>query len=187
MSSVVTQGALDSVEAVCGRWRGSGWSKRFRTTFAILYLLITVPPFAGAGVAAKGVVSWIALSCVTAAAYEWRARKMGVEITDHGIVLIRPLNSTKLTWSEIETFFARDGRYGRDKTVHVQRKRFIGQRVPKGIGLPLPTLAIISQYCPIGRWFGPCDLVCGERRVPQDEVLSFLNDTLQRFDPRGGG
>src|SRR5271165_2237926 len=46
-----------------------------------------------------------------------------------------------------------------------------------------PTLMIFGQTNVVSRLFGPCDLICGDQRIPQERVVDFLTEQLAN---RGG-
>jgi hypothetical protein len=60
----------------------------------------------------------------------------------------------------------------------------MGQRLPDGVGVRIPTLGYVSQRNVIGRRFGPNDLCNGPQRIPQGETLVFLNNALAAHTSR---
>ena len=42
---------------------------------------------------------------------------------------------------------------------------------------------IFGQTNVVSRLFGPCDLICGDQRIPQERVVDFLTEQLAN---RGG-
>jgi hypothetical protein len=161
-------------------WRGSTWLIQSRFTCACVLLLITVLRALATSASPRDVPATVGLLGVIALLWEWRARKMGLEITDEGIVAKRIVGSVHLNWSEIASFFTRNAGIGLsdDKTIRIQRKHAMGWRVPVGVGMRLPTLMIFGQASAIGRLFGPCDLICGPQRIPQERVVDFLTEQL---------
>jgi hypothetical protein len=169
------------------RCRGSIWLLQSRLICGVVLGTITIPGVLAHGLSVSGLPATAAFLAAVALPWEWRARKMGLRVTDEGIVATRAVDTVHLNWPEIAAFFARDVGVWGDKTIHVQRKRFLGRGVPKGIGLTLPTLMIVSPNNPIGRWAGPCDLLHGERRIPQEQVVAFLTDQLFRHTEQHTG
>lgn len=51
---------------------------------------------------------------------------------------------------------------------------------PLRVGMMLPTLLIVGQGNPIGRWLGACDLVGPDTRIPQAEIIDFLAGELRK-------
>jgi hypothetical protein len=123
-----------------------------------------------------GVFAGIFLLC------DWRARKMGLRITDDGLEAVRFVDTVRLRWEDIAGFFTRPAGFGLwgDASIRVRRRRFLGRRVPQGVGMVLPTLLIVGQGNPIGRWFGACDLVGPDMRIPQAEILDYLAGELRK-------
>ena len=68
--------------------------------------------------------------------------------------------------------------------VDVQLKHAMGWRVPIGVGMRLPTLMIFGQATAISRLLGPCDLICGHLRIPQERVVDFLTEQLANRSER---
>jgi hypothetical protein len=174
-------------DGAVGLWQGSLWPKQRTLVFWALWLMITISAFVSGAGSAKGYVSWAIGTAILAALWRWRASRMGLRVTPDGIEVVRAFDTFKLSWSEVERFFARDagpGVWG-DKTIHVQRRRFVGQRVPDGVGVRIPTLGFVSQRNVIGRRFGPNDLCNGPQRIPQGEKLVFLNNAVAAHTSRG--
>jgi hypothetical protein len=163
-----------------GLWRGASFQVQVRAAWAVMFVMFTVIGFSG-GISAKGLVSWFVLFGLVGLGCEWRARRMGLRITVDGIEAVRPFDTVSLRWEESERFFQRPAAYGLwgDQTFRVQKQRFLGQRVPDGVGMKLPTLGITSQSNPLGRVFGTDDAICGDRRISQDELLASLNLMLE--------
>jgi hypothetical protein len=113
-------------------------------------------------------------------ACEWRMRKMGLVISDDGIELVRPLNRTRIAWSEIEGFKLRMSTglvdYG-TRRVAVKRRR---HHVPHQ-ALPVPTVLINTQeHRP--RWlFPPQGLKWSGGKIT--DVMGFLNEQLAEHQP----
>jgi hypothetical protein len=167
--------------------RGSIWLVQSRVICGIVLGTLTIPGVLAHGLSLSGLPATAAFLAAVALPWEWRARKMGLRITDEGIAATRAVDTVHLKWSEIAAFFARDVGLWGDQTIHVQRKRFPDRRVRDGIGMRLPTLMIVTKNNPIGRWAGPCDLLYGERRIPQKQVVAFLTDQLSRHTEQHTG
>src|ERR1700681_4536863 len=86
-------------------WRGSTWLMQSRFTCACLLLSITLLRALATSASPSGIPATVGLLGLIALLWEWRARKMGLEITDEGIVAIRVVGSVHLNWSEIASFF----------------------------------------------------------------------------------
>jgi hypothetical protein len=150
---------------------------------SLLALIIVPGTLADGWSPSLAAVGWtFGLLCAVVLPWEWRARRMGIRITEDGIIAVRAIDSVHLTWDEIATFFVRPAGLGLwgDGTIRVQRKQFAGRNVPAKIGMALPTIVLLGQSNPIGRWLGPCDLVGEGETVPQERVLAFLNTELAR-------
>jgi len=161
-------------------WRGSTWLIQSRCTCACLLLAIALLRALATNPSSQSIPATAGVLALIALLWECRARMMGLAITDEGIVLTRVLGSVHLKWDEIESFFTRNAGLGLwdDRTIRVQRKQSIGWKVPVGVGTRLPTLMIFGQTNAISRLLGPCDLLCGEQRIPQERVVDFLTEQL---------
>ena len=161
-------------------WRGSTWLIQSRCACACLLLAIALLRALATSPSPQGIPATAGLLGLIALLWEWRARKMGVAITAEGIVATRVVGSVHLKWGEIESFFTRNAGLGLwdDRTIRVQRKQSAGWKVPVGVGMRLPTLMIYAQTNAVSRLLGPCDLICGEQRIPQDRVVDFLTEQL---------
>jgi hypothetical protein len=186
--SMALEGVLSSREtsAPAAVWRGSTWLMQSRFTCACLLLSIALLRALATSASPRDIPATVGLLGMIALLWEWRARKMGLEITDDGIVAIRVVGSVHLSWSEIASVFTRRAGAGLwdDKTIRIQRKQSLGWSVPVGVGMRLPTLMIFGQASVISRLFGPCDLICGGQRIPQDRVVDFLTEQLAKRTER---
>jgi hypothetical protein len=179
---MATEGVLPTHEtgAPAGVWRGSSWLMQSRCACACLLLLITLLRALATSPSPRGIPAALGSLGLVALLWEWRARRMGLRITDDGVVAKRVVGSVHVRWGEIASFFARDtgiGLWG-VKTIRVQRRQHRGVKVPGWVGMKLPTLAIVSPTSPLWRWLGPCDLVCNGTTIPQDRIVDFLNEQL---------
>ena len=167
-------------------WRGSTWLIQSRCTCACLLLAIALVRALATSPSPQTIPATAGLLGLVALLWEWRARKMGLAIKDEGIVITRVFWSVHLEWSEIESFFTRNAGLGLwdDRTIRVQRKQSVGWKVPVGVGMRLPTLMIFGQTNAISRLLGPCDLICGDQRIPQERVVDFLTEQLVRRSER---
>jgi hypothetical protein len=94
---------------------------------------------------------------------------------------IRFVGTVRLRWDEIAGFFARPAGLGLwgDYSIRVHHQTLLGRKVPSGFGMMLPTLMIVGQGNPVGRWLGPCDLEGPDRRIPQADVMDYLTTELR--------
>ena len=178
---MAVEGVLPSQEAraPAAPWRGSTWLMQSRCMCACLLLVVTLLRALATSPMPRDIPAALGWLGLLALLWEWRARRMGIAITDDGLVAKRLVGRVHLPWNEIESFFTREamGQWG-VKTVRVQRKQHRGVKVPGGVGMQLPTLGIISQTSPLWRWFGPCDLVRAGTTIPQEHLVDFLNEQL---------
>jgi hypothetical protein len=107
---------------------------------------------------------------------EWRLRKMGLIIRSDAILLVRPLNRTRIPWQDIEAFELIVPRglidYG-DRRVGIRRRH--GSMPRAAIRIPTVWLSIKGQH----RWIGPKG-PSGLKSSRGDitDVIGFLNGQL---------
>ena len=167
-------------------WRGSTWLNQSRCTCAFLLLSIALVRALATTSSPRTLSATAGLLALIALLWEARARRMGLTITHEGLVVTRVARSVHLKWGEIESFFTRNAGLGLwdDRTIRVQRSQSLGWKVPVGVGMRLPTLMIFGQTNAISRLFGPCDLICGQQRIPQERVVDFLTEQLAHRSDR---
>jgi hypothetical protein len=107
---------------------------------------------------------------------EWRLRKMGFIVKRDCIVLVRPLNRTRIPWSDIDSFvLVMPGGwldYG-NRRVGIKRHR---GRIPR-VTFQVPTVWVSAR--PRARWvppFGPSGLRWSGGEIT--DVMGFLNEQL---------
>jgi hypothetical protein len=160
-------------------WQGSTWRRCHRSLLGVLLLVLIVPHAIADGVAARGLPATAAVLAIVVASWEWRAGRMGLRIARDGLDLVRAIDTVQLDWSRVAGFFEADAGFGLwgSKTIRIRPRR--KRRLPQW-GIGVPTLLSIDRRALLGILGGPCDLVCGETRIPQDQVLAFLAEQHAR-------
>jgi hypothetical protein len=161
--------------------RGANWRKQARTLYVALTAFLVIPHAIASGLDVHGLPATVAVLGGLYLLCDWRVRKMGLRITDDGLEAIRFVDTVRVRWDEIAGFFTRPAGFGLwgDFTIRVHRKALLGKRIPRGVGMALPTVMIIGQTNPIGRWIGPCDLVGPNQRVAQADIVHYLTTALR--------
>src|ERR1700676_5718560 len=85
--SMALEGVLSSraTSAPAAVWRGSTWLMQSRFTCACLLLSIALLLALATSASPRDIPATVGLLGLIALLWEWRARKMGLEITDEGI------------------------------------------------------------------------------------------------------
>jgi hypothetical protein len=137
------------------------------------------------GSISTGVPSHVALSLALftppIAICEWRLRKMGMIIRNNELVLVRPLNRTRIPWQQIESFtlIIPSGfiDYGA-RRIGVKRRHGL---IPRST-MRIPTLWVSikgeKRWPPLN---GPSRLKWADGEAP--DPLAFLNNQLAEHHP----
>jgi hypothetical protein len=112
----------------------------------------------------------LAFLSLLAAVCEWRARKMGILITEDDLILIRALNRTRIPWSEIEDFSPVPYGLWGEARLRVKRRGRLRSKIA------VPTLILTPSRSWWTWWFQPARLRCVSGEV--DDPTAFLRGRL---------
>lgn len=148
------------------RWPGSA-RLMYGAFVAPLWVLAAVRVLAGGVSVSAGVVTSVILA-LPVVACEWRARRMGIIVSDAELILVRPLNRTHIAWSEINDFKTVPfGAWG-EARLRVERRGHFRSK------LAIPTLVLTPSRSWWTWWFQPAMLRGASGEVV--DPLVFLRD-----------
>jgi hypothetical protein len=167
--------------ALCqdGRWPGIARVQYGMLAYP-LWLLAVAGSIARGDVA--NVLIIVALFTSPIVICEWRLRKMGFSVQSDALILVRPLNRTRIPWEDIERFelIRPNGLidYG-DRRLAVKRR---GGILPRST-MRIPTLWLSVKDTK--RWFPPG----GQSRLrwasgELTDIVGFLESQLERHQPQ---
>jgi hypothetical protein len=155
--------------------RGSNWSRASRVSIAVVFVgqLVFV-----VGSGPRAIATDVAFALPVVLMCDWRARRMGLAITDEALVLVRFLRTIAVPWPDIEFFYESPSGEGRSlRFERVRRRRTLCRR------LRVSTLFWVNPPSRWSRWYGACELEYEGRLVHQAELCDFFEEQRIRRSP----
>lgn len=171
---VMTSGLSDGRHVLYQDARWPGTARLIYGVFIAPFWVFLAAELLGArpsGTSEGTIALWLAFFSLLAAVCEWRARKMGIVVTEDELILVRALNRTRIPWSEIEDF--RPAPYGLwgEARLRVKRRGRLRAKIA------IPTLVLTPSRSWWTWWFQPARLRCVSGEV--DDPTAFLRGRLR--------